>query len=368
MLQKNIIDSLLSGFLSGTLTPKEKSDLYQYLADDGHQDEIMSCLQEQWAKSDWQAGGEISSDEMFAKIKSEIGKHPAIRNQKSKINPELASHFVHVCLAQYKQSTSDSGQKWKMLVRYAAILVIAFGLSLILQKTMTKSDKVAVVAETSQQYNEIFVPHGSKTKVILPDSSTVWLNAGAQLKYPVIFNGEERQVFLQGEGFFDVITDRQHPFNVNCNGVNIRVLGTKFNVMAYTGERVIETTLVEGTIEIQGVIDNIGMETDLRLKPGQKLSLRKENEQYEIQSIQEIDLSIAWMENKLVFVKERFSDVKTKLERWYGVTIEVKDPKILEYRITGTFENPTFEQAMSALSKAASYSFTMDKNHVIVSK
>ena len=381
MQQDHHITGLLFGLLSGTLTSEEKCVLYYYVIDDSHKDEIMACLQEQWLNPLWQTGDEISSEAMFARIRTEIEKQVTVSAQqppkrKIRVDP---SKIIH--------------QEWKMIFRYAAVFIIAFGLSWVLQKTSTNPADTTVVAETSPLYNEILVPYGSKTKVILPDSSTVWLNAGARLKYPTHFDGNRRTVFLQGEGFFDVTRDSQHPFIVNSNGINIKVLGTKFNLMANADDNFIETTLVEGAIEILGVKDNIDRQKNLVLKSGQKLTLHKENEKYRVQNIQEAGLSIpketiqpvkiksanryekanveqatAWTENKLVFTKERFGDVKTKLERWYGVTIEVKDPEILDYRFTGTFEKQTFEQAMNALSKAASCKFKIEKNHVIVSK
>jgi len=353
--QKNNLNDLLSGFFAGILTPKEKSDLYLYLIDDSYKELILDWLQEQWTNGRWQTGSEIPGDKMLEKIRMEIedsavsGQQPAGRtidfNQKSK-----------------------SLHNWKIFLRYAAVVLIAFGSSWMLLKTRTNPADREVVAETSLQYNEIVVPYGSKSKVILPDSSTVWLNAGARLKYPVNFNDNQRHVYLQGEGFFEVIKDSQHPFVVNSNGMNITVLGTKFNVMANADDQTIETTLVEGAIEIQWLKDEADRQTNASLKPGQKLTLRKENEQYEFQGIEETGLSIAWMENKLVFTKERFGDAKVKLERWYGITIDVKDMEILDYQITGTFENQTLEQAMQALSMAVSCKFKLDKNLVIVSK
>ena len=388
MLQENHITGLLSGFLSGTLTPKEKSDLYHYIMDDAHKDEMMLWLQEQWMK-ETQQSADISSDAIFAKIKAEIENYPMISGQQ---HAERTIH-IHQKSSTIHQKSSIENQKLRRFLRYAAIFVIAFGLSWAIQKkTADAPDMGIVVAGTSSQYNEILVPYGSKAKVRLPDSSTVWLNAGARLKYPAQFDGNLREVFLQGEGFFDVTKDSQHPFIVNSNGMIIKVLGTKFNLMAYADDQIIETTLVEGSIEILGLKDT-DRKSNVVLEPGQKLTLRKENDQYEVHNIQEAGLSIpekdttlvkiksadllekanveiatAWTENKLVFVKERFGDIKTKIERWYGVTIEVKDPEILDYRFTGTFEKQTFEQAMNALSKAASCKFRIDKNKVIVSK
>ncbi len=374
-MQQNNITDLLAQLLSGTLTPKGKYDLYHYIMDDSHKKEIMEWLQQQWDRMPQQAEG-ISGEAMFAKIKEQIELETTPTGRQISIS----------------QGSKNNGQKWKMLLRYAAVFAIAFVLSWTIQKMGTDDTDIPAFSETYLQYNEIQVPYGSKTKIILSDSSAVWLNAGARLKYPANFHGDTREVFLQGEGFFDITKDDKHPFIVSINGANIRVLGTKFNLMANADDNIIETTLIEGAIEMLGLKDT-DTKSNMVLAPGQKLTIHKENEHYEVLNIQEAGLSIpeevatpvkiksanlieqanvematAWTENKLVFVKEPFYDVKIKLERWYGVTIDVKDPEILNYRFTGTFEKQTFEQAMSALSKAASCKFKIDKDLVIVTK
>ena len=353
MAYKNDINELLSGFFSGTLTSKEKSDLYQTMTGEGRQEEVLAWLQAQWTEGSWQTGGEISSEAMLESIKAAIENQPMTASQppaerKTSIKPKPAIKSIRIFL------------------RYAAVLLVVLGLSWAVWKTATTPADKDMVAKIASQYNEIVVPNGSRTKVILPDSSTVWLNAGARLKYPVVFNDFQRQVYLDGEGFFEVITDRQHPFIVFCDGMSITVFGTKFNVMAHAGDPVVETTLVEGAIEVQWPKNEVDKQSNISMKPGQKLTLRKEHEQYAFQNVQEAGSSIAWMENKLVFEKERFGDVLIKLERWYGVEIEVKNPKILDYQITGTFENQTIEQAMDALSIAVSCTYTIDKNKVII--
>ena len=355
MAHENDINDLLSGFFSDTLTSKEKSDLYQTMTNEGHKEEILSWLQAQWAEGLWQTGGEISSEAMLARIKAEIENQPAPDSQPP-ANPKTST----------KQKATI--RFIRTFLRYAAVLLIVLGLSWGVWKTVTNPVDKEVVAKVAQQYNETVVPYGSKTKVILPDSSTVWLNAGARLKYPVVFNDNQRHVYLDGEGFFEVITNRQHPFIVFCDGLSITVHGTKFNVMANSDDLIVETTLVEGAIDVRWSKNEVDIQSDLSLKPGQKLTLRKDHEQYAFQDIQEAGSSIAWMENKLVFEKERFGDVKIKLERWYGVAIEVKDQEILDFLITGTFENQTVEQAMDALSIAVSCTYTIDNNKVTVSK
>jgi ferric-dicitrate binding protein FerR (iron transport regulator) len=362
MAQENYMNGLLSGFYSVTLTSKEKSDLYHYLINDRYKDAIMSWLQEQWDNGLWQTGDEIPSEAMLEKIKMEIEEYSAIND----LHPE--GRKIHFIQKLKGFDSSKSINYGKIFLRYAAVILFTFGLSWIVLKTMTRYIDKDIMAETSLQYNEIYVPYGSKTKVILPDNSTVWLNSGARLRHPVNFNDNQRYVYLEGEGFFEIIKDSQHPFVVYSNGMNITVLGTKFNVLAYADDQLIETTLVEGAIEIQWLKDVADKQSNASLKPGQKLTLRKENEQYEFQDIQETGLSIAWMEDRLVFAKERFGDAKIKLERWYGVTVEVFNPEILDYQITGTFEKQTLEQAMAALSIALACQFKIDKNLVTVSK
>ena len=378
MQSNNRIANLLSKFLSDSLSPEEESDLYQYVMDDRFKDEILSWIHQQWNR-ELQLQRDLSDEAMLAKIKEKI------ETEQSRIPSGQKAAIIPKAEAKYL--------KLRKVFRYAALFLIAFGLSWTIQKMALNSDGHVTDQKTVAQYIEVLVPYGSKTKVLLPDSSSVWLNAGARLKYPKDFDDDTRELFLQGEGFFDVIKDSQRPFIVHSNGVNIKVLGTKFNLMANADDNFIETTLVEGALEILE-LKGEDRKNNMVLKPGQKLTLYKESNQYSVNNIQDttalflpeettepvkiknanllenanIELVTAWTENKLVFAKEPFSDVKIKLERWYGVTIEVNDPEIYDYHFTGAFKKQTFEQAMFALSQAASCKFVVDKNRVIVSK
>ena len=376
MQQENNIIGLLNKLLSGTLTPKEKSDLYGYMKNDSHKKEIVNWLQLQW-NNDIQPADDIPGETMFAEIKKRIEWEIS---STGKINP-------------IDKKTNPIVYKRKLLFRYAAVFALAFGISWVVQKNITnQSVHSPIAAVDDSEYTEILVPYGSKTLVVLPDSTKVWLNAGARMKYPNRFSGDFREVRLQGEAFFDVAKDIAHPFYVNTNGMNIKVLGTKFNLKANADDNFIEALLVEGAIEVLGLKDIKEAQSNVVLAPGQKLTLHKEKKDYKILSMREglsipeeiitptkiaganlskdtnVELSTAWKENKLIFVKERFEDVKTRLERWYDVSIEIRDAEISDYRFTGTFEKETFEQAMMALSKAASCSFKINKNKVVVFK
>jgi len=372
--QKENIAVLLSKFLSGKITLRENGELHRLLINDNHKDDVIAWLQEQWMNESLPVK-ETSGDALFAKIMAEIDEQAMMKDRTRKVVAGIP--------------------KWKMFFRYAAIFILAFGLSWVIQMYSFR-DKGDVIAGGKPLYTEVLVPYGSKSLVVLPDSSKVILNAGARLKYPADFDDGSREVFLQGEGFFDVTEDKEHPFIVKTNGLDIKVHGTKFNLMANADDNVIEATLIEGVIEILGVKDSKreGNE-NLKMTPGQKLTLQKEKDNYNVLEREEetlmtipkemvepvkiknavlseksdvAELSTAWTENRMVFVKERFEIVKTRLERWYGMDIEVKNPEILDYRFTGTFDKETFEQAMTALSKAAHCDFIIDKAHVTVTK
>jgi ferric-dicitrate binding protein FerR (iron transport regulator) len=240
-------------------------------------------------------------------------------------------------------------------------------------------------------YYETIVPLGAKSQIVLTDGTQVWLNAGSKLRYSTAFASKNRDVFLEGEGYFEVAHNKDLPFEVKTSLLNVKAIGTSFNVKAYPSDSIVETTLVEGKIVVSGLEGQ--KYRNIELSPKQTLTLYKEGNRLAQSNRQapelltqettqtpvkiknavianepDVNQVTAWKNNKLVFVKERLGDVKIKMERWYGVKIEVRNPEVENYLFTGTFEKETFEQAMAALSEAASCTFRIDKNVAIVIK
>ena len=388
MQTKNYLADLLSKLLSGAITFEENEELHAFMINEDNKDVIINWLQKQWADESRKMN-ESPNPTLFSKIQAEIMGEAGEMEEVEEMEVEEVGEMGDIISSKVLKNP-----KWKMFLRYAAVFIFAFVLSWQIQLITSKGDKKAI-AEVEPLYHEILVPYGSKNIVILPDSTKICLNAGARLKYLANFDASNREVFLQGEGFFDVTKDPDNPFIVKTNGLNIKVHGTKFNLMANADDNIIEATLVEGTIEILDLKDSKnGSNSNLMMTPGQKLTVEKEKGSYSVFNKEEetqltipkisekqvvissaslskkadVEMSTAWTENKMVFAKERFESVKTRLERWYGVEIEVRDPEILDYCFTGTFDKETFEQAMSALSKAAHCDFIIDKAHVIVTK
>ena len=218
--------------------------------------------------------------------------------------------------------------------------------------------------------SEISTKSGSRTKIKLPDGSSVWLNGGSKLVYDNQGFGEKlREVTLVGEGYFDVVKNVQKPFIIHTKKMDIRVLGTAFNVKAYPDEKNAETSLIRGSIEVtlRDREEKIMMKPNDKLivtdaaTPSQKMpqkvkdvTIAKDNL---ITSMGHLtlaadDVSIietAWVENKLMFDNEAFEEVAQKMEKWYGVSIRFTNPALKLVHLTGTFEKETVNDAMAAL-------------------
>jgi len=219
--------------------------------------------------------------------------------------------------------------------------------------------------------NEILTKNGSKTKLLLPDGTEVWLNGGSKISYNKNYGNELREVSLTGEAFFDVVRNPEKPFLIHTGKIEIKVLGTAFNVKSYPDEKNIETTLIRGSIEI--TFKDRPSEKVI-LKPNEKLIVANEETLPTAtvkQSIQQINEPIitlrhlnheksdssvvetAWMRNKLLFQDQSFKELALEMERWYGVSIEFDQSKRDTLHFTGSFENETVQQALDALKLTA---------------
>lgn len=232
----------------------------------------------------------------------------------------------------------------------------------------------------SKKFSEISSPVGSKTKLILPDSSVVWLNAGSKLSYDEHFGLANRNISLAGEAFFDV-KHSAVPFIISANGVHIKDLGTAFNVKAYPDEKTTETSLIRGKVEI--TLDKRPGELYI-LKPDEKLIVANEPEKIKVKPSEKKEpiavvgnlthtddstvMETSWVENKLVFQDESFADVAKKMERWYGVTIHFTDETVANYQVYGSFTKETIREALDALKIGFHFEYKIEGNDITIAQ
>ncbi len=244
------------------------------------------------------------------------------------------------------------------------------------------------IASDNIKQEAIISKNGSRSRSLLPDGSTVWLNAGSKLFYQNDFTGATREVRLEGEAFFDIIKNISKPFIVHTSGIDIKVLGTAFNVKAYPEDINVETTLYRGLVNVtrQGE----GKTTTIELKPNQKLTLPKQAAQGEEILSEKIESSVkqlpvsftitkidstkkenerfetAWLYSRLEFRDDSFEELARKLERWYNITVVFTDEKVKSLHVNGSFERETVEQAFAALKEGFPINYKINNNEISV--
>jgi ferric-dicitrate binding protein FerR (iron transport regulator) len=277
-------------------------------------------------------------------------------------------------------------KKIDIFIRIAAVLVILIGIGHLFTKPIDKS------IQSDPSVFEIISPRGSKTQVLLPDGSKVWLNSESKIRYFNNYNQSGREVILEGEGYFEVKKNPDKPFVVTASDIRIKALGTIFNIKAYPEENTIETTLVEGRLEVEsgasGKVNKL-----VTLEPNQKVTFFNKNEVVEEQknieenqkvenappvkavmdkiiSKEKVDPSLitSWKNNILYFDNENFQDLAFKLERRFGVTIHFENESLKQLRFTGKFRDTIIEQVLEALQFASPFDYRFDDNNIYLSE
>ena len=257
---------------------------------------------------------------------------------------------------------------------FAAIIT---GLVIWLNSTTRNPGEQPVAANL----HEVSTRNGTRTRINLPDGSVVWLNAGSKLVYDKNFDNEIREVTLTGEAYFDVAKNVHRPFIIHAGKMNIRVLGTLFNVKSYPGENITEASLIRGSIEV--TIKDRPSEKII-LKPNEKITVSNDpvevnagtappekNEpivaishlNYEKKDSTYIETS--WVENKLIFRNESFKDLAVRMERWYGVTMHFENEEVQRLRFNGSFIRiESVQQAMEALQITGDFRYSIHDNTI----
>jgi len=213
-------------------------------------------------------------------------------------------------------------------------------------------------------FHSLKVPYGKRFDIVLSDNSMVYLNSGSILRYPVKFlNNQIREVFLEGEAFFDISEDEKNIFRVNSNGINVEVYGTKFNFKNYPEDYVSDIVLVNGSVGIS----NSENKSITKLSPGFKGSVDKEN--YKVEKVKiNTKIYTSWIEGQVVFRGESFNQIIKKLERLYNVTIINNNVKISEELFNASIdtENEKIEDVLNYFNKIYNIEYQIYNNKIII--
>lgn len=213
-------------------------------------------------------------------------------------------------------------------------------------------------------YNEVIVPRAGEFTLVLEDGSKVWMNAESKLRFPVKFKGKERRVVLEeGEAYFEVTKQNgQLPFIVETRGMEVKVLGTRFDVNTSRLDGVLEATLLEGKVAVRGKKDFVGEKDWIMLNPDEQA--RVENGNVHVRSV-DAKGSIAWMEGLFRFERESLEEIAAQLERWYDIKIVFMREELKGNRFTGVvYRDETVDKALDMIRKTAEIRYCV-KNGVV---
>ncbi len=370
---------LMSKKIAGEATADELELLQKLISCNPEWETIMENLQELWNSKPPMANTDKlqkSEDAYLVHINRLKEKTPDFKVNNKMDENEVELYSIPVKKPFYK--------RW---ITYAT--VAAFFVSIIMLYPVVADRGKNKEITSLRPVNEITINPGSRTKIQLPDGSQVWVNSGSNLTYDGNFKGSTREVQLDGEAYFDVVKDASRPFIVHTSGIDIKVLGTAFNVKAYKIEPTIEATLIHGSIEV--INKNRPGTPKVMLKPHEKLVYNKypvsdprdqradiiitEPAAYSI-TIKPLDKNIAdsnivetaWVYNKLSFEEERLEDLVLKMERWFNIKIIIENEKMKNYRISGSFVNETAEEALKELQFLVPFRYSIKNNEVRIIK
>ena len=326
-MDKNI-EILLAKYFSNTLDEVEKKKVDTWILESDEHQKIFDHYQQLWVKAEkFTTFSDQQIEEALLRTKNQMPQF-SIRKR----------HFI-----------------W--IRQVAAVIILALGLASVFQYIIQTD-----TANTGIVLQEVIASHGSKTKLILPDGSKAQLFPGSKLIFPLAFSGKKREVQLIGEGYFEVEHDEAMPFFVKTNQINVKVLGTEFNVRAYNDEDFVETVLVNGKIVLE--IEENGKTVALQtLKPNQRSVYLLSSGKLTVSDEPDLYKYVDWRKGLLVFDADPMQEVVRKMENWYNIDFVVDD-HLQRYKFTGVFEDEPIDEVLALMQFSSPFEYKIEKGHV----
>lgn len=264
--------------------------------------------------------------------------------------PEKETTFNKILkqIALKNKTTNSRILVWNIYRNIAAVLIPIVAVSLSLYFISCPNINLA------ENWVKIEVPRGTKSEFQLPDGTKGWLNSGSTLQYPSSFKNH-RKVKLQGEAYFNVVHRKDSEFTVALKDLDVKVLGTKFNVSAYAEDGLSEVVLKEGKVEVVGKSDHFSAV----LKPEEKISYDSVTRTVK-QSKVDLKKYLSWIDGYLVIDNEPFETAIRKIEHWYNVDVTIENEQLKAYRLRATFHNEPLENVLRLVALSTPIVYTIE--------
>lgn len=396
-MSQSRLSYLFKVYFNKTATPNERDELMELLMHDENDEQLKMLLTNTWQafNSQQQLFNDKQGDDMFVNI---LNKEKELKNVSPAIIVKRSFSWVKFAAAAMFIITAGSVYFWLNKIKISpqtvqakiistkvtpviaagtnkAVLTLADGSNIVLdsmgQGILAKQGNAKVIKlntttlaynatdENNQEvlYNTLATPNGGKYQLILPDGSKVWLNAASSIHFPTIFTGKERRVTVTGEAYFEVAKNAAMPFKITVKDMEVEVLGTHFNVMAYDDENSMNTTLLEGSVKIsKGVIKKM-------LVPGQQSVINSTGEINIVDA--DMEEVMAWKNGWFQFNAADIKTVMRQISRWYAVEV-VYEGKIPDGHYSGAVSRDNDIFQVLKIMQSGGVRFTIEGRKVIV--
>lgn len=364
----NIQPELITRYLSGDANIEEMDEVLSWIRKSKENQVLFSSMKRAW-----------------------IDSKVVLTNQDEKTEGAWERLKFRTSSSQIEKRIQNPRNSIFLFYRMAGIMLLLVSFGFIFYYLSPFKSKSA----NKLTYNEIVVPYGAKSIITLPDGTKLWMNSGTKIRYANNFGETSREVFMEGEAYFDVVKNPKKPFLVRTGYINIKVLGTAFNVKSYPDENCIETTLDHGLIEITKEKGAVGIVT---VKPKEKITYMKFSKQlaivdkksntaesrndqvpekiqskktqpeFQIYEHVNTELITSWKEGKMIFERERLEDIFKKLERRYDVVFSFDKSELRNYRFSGSIPELTLQQVLEGIQLSAPILYKIDKREVAINE
>lgn len=383
------LELIVQNYLNGELNDKELSHLIEAFSDDEIKQqfeqsvELDYLLSIEYTKIDSKMAYldflseirfKIKKDKVVAQRKGvEILKYAALfigiiglgyylATEQTEISPmtpilEIESEVITLQLSNGKIKEINVDNNIQVVDKKGNIVAAQLGNKIVYNENSISEELI---------YNVLHIPYGKKFEVKLSDGTIVHLNSGSSLKYPVSFlEGKDRQVFVKGEAYFKVTEDKSHPFIVSIDQMNVRVLGTEFNVSSYADDDYMNTVLVSGKVQIYDASISYEPDTSLELDPGRIATWNKVQNGFTVKKVN-TDIYTGWIDGKLIFRDMPFKTIRKKLERHYNVTIINNNKALNENTFNANFDTESIEEVLETFDRNFGIKYKIIDNQIII--
>jgi ferric-dicitrate binding protein FerR (iron transport regulator) len=331
------LQELMTRSLSGEATAEELQELESMLAADGKALSRYKLLQQFWNRHD---------------AVSQQAVEDALSNMLGKLN------LVPTALV-----IQPSNRKlWRRLSAAAAVIIAIGALTLWYMSGSSKQAAANPLANLVEKHNA----RGTKSTIELNDGSKIWLNADSKIQYPEVFTGNTREVYLNGEAFFEVAKNPSRPFIIHLANGTVRVLGTSFNIRAYDNEKIVETSVATGKVAF--IPKQHGQHKPLDtvfITPNNKVRYVLDDELLNIVPTLAAE-DKAWTEGRLIFKALTLEEIALELERNFGKKVTFMDDVPKSYRLTGSFQNNNLDEIMYYLSQTKDFYYRITNSELLI--